>query len=192
MPDLSEMLGSYEVYEETSKQKESCVTKLKRVISLLIAIKVAFLYAFINAIISAIITALYMATDIKLTIKPDFITLISFIVSLLLSSRASNAYNRYIEGHSTWLKIRHTVFNMAKLIRINITDPKKRKEYTNLLLYFVITLKDYFVIEFKHKRNKDENKEDENSNGDINVTINNEEFEVKERENVKEFMKNIN
>ncbi|CAG8742522.1 23077_t:CDS:2, partial [Gigaspora margarita] len=76
-----------------SSISEIILEKITRVFSLLLAIKVALIYAILNSIISAIITGLYMTTDIKLSFKQDFITLVSFIVSLLISARTSNAYN---------------------------------------------------------------------------------------------------
>ncbi|KAF0560054.1 UPF0187-domain-containing protein [Gigaspora margarita] len=128
---------------------EIILEKITRVFSLLLAIKVALIYAILNSIISAIITGLYMTTDIKLSFKQDFITLVSFIVSLLISARTSNAYNRYLEGQSLWTKIRLTILNLAGFIRINITDEEQKEHYTNILIYLVITVKDYLLTDSK-------------------------------------------
>ncbi|CAG8468748.1 3214_t:CDS:2 [Gigaspora margarita] len=84
--------------------------KITRLYSLLLAIKIAFLYAIINSIISAIITVLYMLTDIKLSFKQDFITLVKFI-------------------------------------RVNIDNKEEKEYYISILLYFVITIKDYLLID---------------------------------------------
>ncbi|RIB27859.1 Bestrophin, RFP-TM, chloride channel-domain-containing protein [Gigaspora rosea] len=121
--------------------------KIWRLFSLLIAIRIAFLYAILNSILSAVITALYMITDIKLSFKPEFITLISFIVSLLISARTTNAYNRYLEGQSLWTKIRITILNLAGFIRINIDNKEDMEQYTSFLLYFIITIKDFLLID---------------------------------------------
>ncbi|KAF0555152.1 hypothetical protein F8M41_017918 [Gigaspora margarita] len=107
--------------------------KIERLCALLYAIKTAFLYAIINSIISIILTALYMTTYIKIPFKPEFINLITFIVSLLITSRTNNAYNRYLEGQSLWTKIRITVLDLAGFIRIHINNKEQKEYYTSIL-----------------------------------------------------------
>ncbi|CAG8442363.1 Bestrophin/UPF0187 [Gigaspora rosea] len=134
--------------EATIKEvMKECVDKIKRLFSLLLAIRIAFLYAILNSMLSAIITALYMITEIKLGFKQDFITLVTFIVSLLISARTTNAYNRYLEGQSLWTKIRITILNLAGYIRINSDNKEQIVKYTSFLLYFIITIKDYLLID---------------------------------------------
>ncbi|CAG8737783.1 4860_t:CDS:2, partial [Dentiscutata erythropus] len=118
-------------------------------------IKISFLYAIINSILAAIITALYMTTNINLSFKQDFITLISFIVSLLISARTSNAYNRYLEGQNLWANLKLTALNMARFIRISIDDAKQRESFITLLICFIITIKDYLQYDsIERRKNK--------------------------------------
>ncbi|KAF0555159.1 UPF0187-domain-containing protein [Gigaspora margarita] len=166
--------------------------KITRLYSLLLAIKIAFFYAIINSIISAIITALYMTTDIKLAFKQDFITLISFIVSLLISSRTSNAYSRYLEGQSLWTKIRVTILNLAGFIRINIDNNEEKEYYISILLYFVVTIKDYLLID----KIRDagivinlEKADDEISEAKVNIDV---EEKEDEKLKMKDIIQNIN
>ncbi|RIB27860.1 Bestrophin, RFP-TM, chloride channel-domain-containing protein [Gigaspora rosea] len=165
---------------------------IKRLFSLLLAIKIAFLYAILNSIISAIITVLYMTTDIKLSFKQDFITLISFIVSLLISARASNAYNRYLEGQSLWTKVRITILNLAGFIRINIDNKEQIEQYTSFLLYFIITIKDFLLIDKIRDAGIKIKIEEINNTSDDGVKIDVEETKKKEKLKMKEIIQNIN
>ncbi|CAG8458229.1 4568_t:CDS:2 [Dentiscutata heterogama] len=135
--------------------KNVMVEKIKKLLFLISAIRVSFLYVIINTIISAIITALYMTTDIKLAFKQDFITLISFIVSLLISARTSTAYNRYLDGQNLWAKLKFTALNMARFIRINIDTKQQRENFITLLICLIISIKDYLQFDsIERRKNK--------------------------------------
>ncbi|CAG8530154.1 7179_t:CDS:2 [Cetraspora pellucida] len=99
-------------------------------------------------ILAVTVTALYQYTDIKLSIKPTFISIIGFIVSLLLGYRTNTAYDRYWEGRRLWSTMVVSIRNLARCIWVNVkeTEPKhllEKKTAINLLLGFAVSVKHY-------------------------------------------------
>ncbi|CAG8503283.1 15433_t:CDS:2 [Cetraspora pellucida] len=96
---------------------------------------------------SALIVALWDRIGIKLGIKSDFVTVITFVVSLLLAYRTNRAYDRYWEGRCLWATMITTIRDFARFVLVNVPPKVKMDAEKNvvfdLLKGFAFATKDY-------------------------------------------------
>ncbi|CAG8523281.1 14964_t:CDS:2 [Gigaspora margarita] len=107
-------------------------------------------HALIITAFSILIVALWTQTNIKLGIKPDFILVINFVVSLLLAYRTNAAYTRmknlhpgdigstkvpradssdgYWEGRQLWSTMITSIRNLLRYVWVNVPDMNKNNE----------------------------------------------------------------
>ncbi|KAF0428720.1 UPF0187-domain-containing protein [Gigaspora margarita] len=150
-------------------------------------------HALIITAFSILIVALWTQTNIKLGIKPDFILVINFVVSLLLAYRTNAAYTRYWEGRQLWSTMITSIRNLLRYVWVNVPDMNKNNENNEnnendidpeklvvfcLLTEFAAATKEFLREESFNEPSgvhlnmeSSDNKEDENNESSINKIL---------------------
>ncbi|KAF0382455.1 UPF0187-domain-containing protein [Gigaspora margarita] len=102
--------------------------------------------ALLIAAFSALIVGLWKYTTFRLGIKSNFISITTFVVSLLLAYRTNTAYDRYWEGRRLWSTMITAIRNLARFIWVNVPnlnenkiDPEKSVVFELLAGYAIAT-----------------------------------------------------